>query len=76
MSQLCDLLGQEGIEAPRYPTPQDVVEDYVLLSPIAVGVLGTEATVTSPNNLAHMVHEFGHVRLPLAWHLKYELVAA
>jgi hypothetical protein len=30
-----------------YPTPQDVVEDYVLLSPITVGVLGTEATVTS-----------------------------
>ena len=42
----------------------------VLLNPIAVGVLDKECTVTSANNLAHLVHEFGNVRLPLAGHLQ------
>ncbi len=38
--------------------------------PIDVGILGTKAYSDETNNLAHLVHEFGNVRLPLAGHLQ------
>ena len=46
------------------------IEDYLLLNPIAVGVLDKEATTTSANNLARLVRELGQVRLALPWHLQ------